>query len=52
LNAAKLSEIDQNRPKMELLRVATPGLCRASCKNGKIAFEKAYGKYNYDLPNQ
>ena len=49
LNAAKLSAID-NIAEAGIAGGATPGCVVLVAKDGKIAFEKAYGKYNYDTP--
>ena len=49
LNAAKLSAID-TIAEAGIAAGATPGCVVLVAKNGKIAFEKAYGKYNYDTP--
>ena len=49
LNAAKLSVID-TIAEAGIAAGATPGCVVLVAKDGKIAFEKAYGKYNYDTP--
>jgi beta-N-acetylhexosaminidase len=49
LNAAKLSVIDKIA-QSGITEKAYPGCVVLIAKDGKIAFEKAYGKYNYDTP--
>ncbi|MEP6926339.1 MAG: glycoside hydrolase family 3 N-terminal domain-containing protein [Ginsengibacter sp.] len=49
LNATKLSMID-SIAKDGISARAYPGCVILVAKDGKIAFEKAYGKYNYDTP--
>ena len=49
LNTAKLSAID-SIANAGIAAKAYPGCVVLVAKDGKIAFEKAYGKYNYDTP--
>ncbi|MDQ6890144.1 MAG: serine hydrolase, partial [Bacteroidota bacterium] len=49
LNAAKLSIID-SIANNGIAAGAYPGCVVLAAKDGKIVFDKAYGKYNYDTP--
>jgi CubicO group peptidase (beta-lactamase class C family) len=49
LNAATLSAID-DIAEAGIAAGATPGCVVLVARDGKIAFEKAFGKYNYDTP--
>ncbi len=49
LNTARLSAID-TIAEAAIAAGATPGCVVLVSKDGKIVFEKAYGKYNYDTP--